>query len=552
MATHQAEECKMQMIKLAVLLVALAACSPSGDNPIAKEPATKITARSGAVSAPQLDEAKLFGTWKIVSLNGVAIKPVIADSGQDRTPRLSFYPAGFGGSSGCNSFGGQGLLRGDRYYTAPGASTAMACPDLTTQEDMISDVMRHAPRLSFGANGALTLTSKDIALVLSYDSAASPKSPRLTDKQPQFILAGTTWQIYQIDGGFLTPRSQREARPLTFEADTWSFKAACATQSGEWEQRGQAIYDKGEIAATKPPCSAPDAAIDAVVSGIMRSSPVFVTGAFRGDHSELLIGGDGHWLAATRNPEILDQASLVSGNWRVAAIDGATPIASTNPTLSFGEAIYTGSTGCNAISGAFLAQARRLFTLELPQTEMGCGPLTQQEQRITRLLAASPRIARLNSGRLALIDEKGQLELERDSSNQTRGNQALIASKAARNLDATRRKIEALQLDGENVPMNALGAAATMMFTDKRWTTNVGCGNLAGDWVAREGRIDLYTSSSPDTPAVCPAVQQIWTDKMTMIMNGPSRIHITDNGEFLLASQDHWITGRMAPKRALN
>ena len=535
----------MRIQEFVLLCALLAACSPTDNNIGATISAPNTSKIIPTSPTAQADETKLFGTWRIVSLNGSAIKRGIEDTGVDTTPRVNFWPSGVGVATGCNGYGSFGVLRGNRYYIAPGASTLIGCSALAAQEDTIFALMRAAPSVTFQADGTLRLKSKDTIMVLVKDPVASTKLPNIVAPSQRLILAGTSWEISVIDGAFLTPSRRKEDRPLVFEADTWSARAACATLSGNWVQRNRSIETIGDVVTTEQACPPLEAAIDASVAQILKSNPDFVTGL----NNDLLIAGDGHWLIAVRYPVLVDEASLVKGNWRIASVDGAKPVAPSKPTLSFGAAHYTGSTGCNAIQGNFLAHTRRLFTYERPQTEMGCGQLTLQEARITGLLRASPRIARLASGNLALLDETGQLELERDPSGQ-----APVAELALQTLDRSQRLIESLQYDGQDIPKNASGEAANLVFTDQKWTSTVGCrglhgDRLNGDWRAREGRFDLYTDGAPAEPNACPPDQQIWTEKMTRIMRGPSRILINADGEFLLASQDHWITGRTTPQR---
>ncbi len=524
---------------LLLVCATLAACSQVDTKTSAKN---KVVVPSNVTSkspSRQIDETKLLGSWNIESINGVVVKPAQAGSEMFGIPRVNFWQSGFGIATGCNGYGGNGLLRDNRYYTAPGPITLVGCPTLQAQEDTITKAMRAAPRVSFEVNGKLRLESKDVIMILAKDSIASASLPRTTTA-PQFLLAGTSWQIAVIDSEYQRPRSQKETRPLVFEADTWSSKPACTTISGSWEQRGQVAEVRGEIISTEQACPPKEAAIDTIVTQILEANPTFTNNA----NGELLLAGDGHWLIAVREPVLVDEAALLNGNWRIAKIDGAEPFPDTKPTLSFGATNYFGRTGCNGVNGIFLAQARHLFTLAGPSSLMGCGHFEQQEKRIAKLLASAPRIARLNSVGIALVDAKGRLELERDQTNQ-----APLEELATQTLDSSRRQIEALLLNGEDVPKNATGDEAIMTFTDGRWTTNVGCGGLTGEWVKRDGRIDLYSGGGPVEPLPCSVARQIWTDKMNMMMNGPSRVVINTNGEFLLASQDYWITGRTARPR---
>ena len=211
----------MRIHKFLLICAVSAACSPS-DNKIGATSSAPNTSKIVSTSpTAQTNETKLFGTWRIVSLNGSAIKLGIEDTGLDTKPRVNFWPSGFGFATGCNGAGGFGVLRGNRYYAALGPSTLMRCNGLMAQEDTINALMRAAPSVTFQADGTLKLESKDTIMVLAKDPVASDKLPEIKAPSQRFILAGTFWEINTFDGATATLRSQRDAgpRPLIFEAD---------------------------------------------------------------------------------------------------------------------------------------------------------------------------------------------------------------------------------------------------------------------------------------------------------------------------------------------
>ena len=211
----------MRIHKFLLICALLAACSPS-DNKIGATSSAPNTSKIISTNpAAQTNEAKLFGTWRIVSLNGSAIEPGIEDTGVNTAPRVNFWPSEFGVATGCNGAGGFGVLRGNRYYAALGPSTLMRCDGLMAQEDTINALMRDAPSVTFQADGTLKLESKDTIMVLAKDPVASDKLPEIKAPSQRFILAGTFWEINTFDGATATLRSQRDAgpRPLIFEAD---------------------------------------------------------------------------------------------------------------------------------------------------------------------------------------------------------------------------------------------------------------------------------------------------------------------------------------------
>lgn len=509
------------------LAIPLIACRPPADT--SKQATSSPSAKSDANNG-EIDEGKLYGAWKIVSLGGSAIQLASAD----RVPRLNFWAGGYGGNTGCNDFGGQGLVRDARYFTNSGPMTAVACPTIDAQENAILALMRDGPRIAYIANGKITLTSKDTRLVLKKDEAATRKMRAQALPAPDLILAGTFWQITSVDGAWLKPRNQRESRPLAFEADYWSGKPACGNLSGAWQQRGRAILATSPKTDDGKGCSPEEAATDARVMDVMAVNPSFATGNLLGVGSELLIVGGGHWLTASRNPTIDDETALVAGKWRLAAIDGVTPKGVRPPTLSFAAGRYDGDTGCNTIGGNFLAQRRRLFTLPTPQTEMGCGDLADQEVRITGLLASSPRVAHLQAGGMALIDARGRLDLQRYASA-THSPQ----STPAMSLEGITRRVEVMQIDGESIRQ-----PFRLSFNKLRWATTLGCGMAGGDWRKIDSVYWLYADPGTYPPPTCDPALQALKDKLSTVINGPARVLFGPNGEFLLATHDHWIIGQ--------
>src|SRR5687768_2118368 len=80
-------------------LASLAACS-SGQAPDAGQGTT-------ARPQPEAGQIDLNGRWRILSIDG---RPPTGPAEGERAPSLVFSNYNFGGTAGCNDFGGLGLL----------------------------------------------------------------------------------------------------------------------------------------------------------------------------------------------------------------------------------------------------------------------------------------------------------------------------------------------------------------------------------------------------------------------------------------------------------
>jgi heat shock protein HslJ len=283
----------MRAFTVCVLTFVLLSCAPRSDAPdaAANEGVASAAARTGGISFEDI-----AGNWRIASINGGAARATREDQGGERTPRISFSPTSYGGTSGCNFFGGLGLLEGDRYYAAPGPQTAMGCGDLAAQEDGVTGIFWSAPKVGLAADGTLTLASGERRIVLRRDpSLPGDNTPAWGNVEPP-SLAGTVWKISSIDGEWLGSPAREIGRTLRFEAGSWFGLAACATLSGGWSQQRDRILLAHRPSTTEQLCPAADAAIDGRLAALMAARPRFVTGP----NGEILIAGGDHWLVGER------------------------------------------------------------------------------------------------------------------------------------------------------------------------------------------------------------------------------------------------------------
>jgi heat shock protein HslJ len=486
--------------------------------------------------AAALADSELFGRWRIVSLNGAPPLPGIGRTdGRDR-PYLVFGPGSYGGNTGCNSFGGYGVLLGDRFYASGAMQTAIGCDTLMAQEQAITSGLRLSPTVTLAPDGRLTLTSRGGgSMVLERDTAAPAPLPYVPALA---LLAGTSWAVGGIDGEWL---NNQGGLTLAFEADRWTLTGPCGTRWGGWRQSGDHVEPVGAAVAQAKPCPAAAAAHDAALAALLASPTRFTTGP----NGEILIGGGGHWLTGERpRADLTDNAPLLAGTWRIAEIDGAPPASGTEPGISFGRAGYSGGTGCNSFQGHYLAHRRRVFTGMTMQTEMGCGALTAQERRIIGLLDGAPAIARAGENEIALVDATGRLLLRR----------AAPAGWApeGRLWNGEPLTAELTMLDGKSLRERYADPETRLRLSAQRFDIDTGCGHLGGIWRRRGPGFEFLTDAEEPPKGACGGALVERLQTFMRFMNGQARILIGPSGELIIASEEHWLTGRVlrpSPKR---
>jgi len=122
-----------------------------------------------AACAPKADSASLTGTWRLKSI-GPTDAPQPAAPGIDAT--LTFDKEGrMNGNVGCNSFGGDYKLAGDKITFGPIMSTMMACAEpQMTQEQITLQILNESVSYKLDGN-TLTIARDGAVLVLEADSA---------------------------------------------------------------------------------------------------------------------------------------------------------------------------------------------------------------------------------------------------------------------------------------------------------------------------------------------------------------------------------------------
>jgi heat shock protein HslJ len=525
------------MIRPYHLLALLAGCAPVTEAPLQTAAATggaSQEAREQAASgAEPAAVSELLGSWRIVSLDG---RQLPGGSTPDRAPGLFFGPGHYGGNSGCNAFGGMGVFDGERYYGGPALQTLIGCSALEAQERAILTLMGSAPRVGLNADGRLTLSHGARTMVLERLPAPPPRPHDPWGGTP--LLAGTRWSLDALDG---TSGGAR-VRMLAFEADRWTLTSPCGTRSGAWRQAEQRII--AEVPDPRPvaSCSAEAAAVDARLLAMIDADPRFVTGP----NGEILIGGGGHWVTGDGPPALLKQDVPLGGTFGIVAVDGAPPTGESPLWIEFRQTEYRGLGGCNSFEGIFLAHSRRLFADAPVLTRKACGDaLAAQEKRITSVLANGPRVGFGGNGDILLIDQTGSLRLKRQTAM---GSWPLTGTLWR----GEPMEVELTRLNGQPLQERGSDPAFRLRLTGRGFDLDTGCGRLGGIWRVRAGEPEFLTHPAPDPTGACAPALAERLPLLSRLFNGRGRILVGAGGEFILAGEQHWLTGRVlrgAPKR---
>ena len=505
---------------LASGLLAFAACTPSA--PAQPEP-------SGSASTAA-SEADLNGRWQIVSIDGEAVAAISGDRPGERSPHLVFASGSYGGSSGCNSFGGLGIFHGDRFYAGPAMQTAMGCGALSGQESAIIGLVTASPTVSPGAEGTLILSDGRRSLLLRRDRGSSPV-PAPAEWSGTRILAGTHWRIDEVDGRRL---AEGAARTLRFEADRWSLTGPCGSAGGQWRQQDNVIVAR--TADVSSACAPEAEAIDSAISALLSAEPAFATGP----NGEILIGGGGHKAVGERpRSGLASDSALLAGSWRILAIDGAPPVPNSGSRIAFTRTGYEGSAGCNAFQGQYLAHARRFFSPHPIQTEMACiGIVADQEARVTAILAAAPAIGLAGPDELELVAETGRLRLRRDGPAED--------APEARLWDGEPLRAELTMLGGAPLQLRHSEPETRLSLSADRFDIESGCSRIGGIWRRSDGQLEFFTDAEPEPSGECAGALARRLHDFMRLFNGPARILIGASGELLIAGEHQGLAGRAA------
>ena len=463
--------------RVSVALV-LAACS-------APPPASSSDGSSGSAqrAAAAGEAPSLYGRWSIVEVDGAPARGLRSDL--PIKPEASFAPGGYGGASGCNSFGGAGLLVGDRWFADPAMATQQGCGDLDRQESTIFTVLAAGPVLQWEGSDVVVLRAARNTLRLRRIGPVQERGDRVlgaaTESREPPLLAGTRWEFRMLDGAPLDMAGAKQPVRLALEADRWTLETPCATRTGAWRQsEGAVVLEPGPTTARAcpAPLKAPSEALSRAVAGRLD----YVVGP----NDEFVLAGREHWLVGRGDRSLArEPADPLSGQWRVSAVDGVAPPASERPPeLTFGGGGFGVWDGCRHSEGVAITFGRQLFTHGSGVVTMANCPADPVRAKINSVVGSRPRIGLTADGGRALVSQAGTLRLQRVSSR-TFGTGVETRLRSGRAFDL---------MAGDAGPARlTLGPGDT-------FTLTLRCGTMNGRWRSASGLSGPYTRFGPDRP----------------------------------------------------
>ncbi len=445
--------------------LALAACSAGAPAEKAQPPHSPQ-----AAAAPSL-----YGRWQIVEVNGA---PARSHSAENR-PSVTFEPGRYGGSSGCNSFGGNGLLVGGRWFAEPPMATQQGCAELDRQESTIFDLLSGGPSVAIEGEGALLRTAAG-SLRLRRIGPASDKG----GARPPQLMAGTRWELNALDGAPVDPRRGGVPARLTLEADRWTLETPCGAREGPWRQLEGAV-ELGAGAPTARPCTAELARRVEALAGALTGRLDYVVGP----NGELVLANGRNWVTGGSDRSFAQgDRTLLSGRWRIVSVDGAPPSRSERPAeLAFGPGAFAVWDGCMHSEGVAIVAGRQLFTRGSGMVTMANCPDDPIRRKINSVVGSAPRVGRIADG-LALVSATGTIRLQRSSAQ-------------AFGVGVATRLQPGMAFDLMTGPTP--GARLTLTAPD-RFTVSFSCGSFSGRWRnAREGGGDVARFGPDGAPPEC-------------------------------------------------
>lgn len=105
--------------------------------------------------------------------------------------------------------------------------------------------------------------------------------------------------------------------------------------------------------------------------------------------------------------------ALAGTQWQIVRVDGAASAAPDKARIAFDAERISANVGCNGMGGAYRLEAGRVIAGPLIATQMFCdGPVWQQEQAVSALLAGAPAFER-NGSELRLKSAGHAIEARR-------------------------------------------------------------------------------------------------------------------------------------------
>jgi heat shock protein HslJ len=444
------------MVRLAPLLLAVAACSSAPSAPAAPEPATP----------------SLLGQWRIVALDGRA--PVVGRDG--RPAVLTFDEHGYGGYAGCNALGGQGLVHEGRFYGGFALSTAMACgAPFDGQETGVQRLLASAPRIEWLGPDRLTLAASGQRLELAR-TGPLPADRFVVAPIP---LTGTAWSFGALDGRAIEMPGAHSGPSLTVEGDRFILETPCLVAEGGWTQAGPGTVTVSPDRRTARTCNPASRVQSEAWAQAMR-------GALRygnGPNGEILLAGGEHWMVGDIIRRGSSEAASLAGRYEV---EGG-PTAAQRNGAKPAELILTRNAyylwdGCNRTEGLAIPFERQLFLHGSGlSTLANCLP-GRDDARFKHIVLAEPRIGRIPGG-LLLSSPAGAIRLRRT------GDAPPGAGGVTTRL-----------LPGMRFTLLGEGGGTLAILPGSRFRLTQPCGVTEGRWRAAPQELDGAVRFGPDRP----------------------------------------------------
>ncbi|MGB7374146.1 META domain-containing protein [Pontixanthobacter sp.] len=235
----------------------------------------------------------------------------------------------------------------------------------------------------------------------------------------------------------------------------------------------------------------------------------------------------------------------LTGRWRVVAIDGF-PIPETagvsQAHIAIGPDSLGGYIGCNSFGGFALYADGRFAISNWGGTLMACQSLKQQEQALSDLFFANPKV-RARSGRLVILSRDHVLELaDRVELGPNAGSpdpmRVPVAENVSQLLAGTRWRIQ--RLDENNIATEA--GNGEISFTGRTWTARAGCAILNGSYIPTKGRLSVSEDIAQTLHHCEGEGAQLDLSLETLLRADPHYL-VGPNGELIMAGGGQVLVG---------
>ena len=178
--------------------------------------------------------------------------------------RITFKDGNVSVNAGCNTFGGQYRIDGDRLVVGQIVTTEIGCqPNLAAQDQWVGGLIGGA---TIGLDGnSLTLALNGIRVTFLDRVVADPDRP----------LVGTRWVVDGlINGGTVSSVPAGVIAAITLTDTSADVETGCNTGSGSVTLTDGSIT-VGALVLTKKACTGPGAALEGAVTAVLQGTVTY-------------------------------------------------------------------------------------------------------------------------------------------------------------------------------------------------------------------------------------------------------------------------------------